>query len=404
MDVKNYRKIRENIRRKQNEMENRTLKDQKETKNNVDNYVKSHPEHCNALHVNENNHGNQGHSISISAKKVDKSINIQVNTRNYPYLLFFNETKKLDNQTLNSIRRLRSTASDPLFLEFINNAIIFASSLLNSTGSLYSSELQKLTIDMEAKIASEPSGIIRYNNEIIRIRKIVYDYAFEITKHTSDYSPIPFLFFSNEDAKYFLYGRDPFAKFERVSPGMLGIQEIELLRNAISTYGVSNMEEWGTLINNYFNKARANAILELNKISKSQWFITYTSLLMNNMDGYGSQLANFFKNDLEKDITKLLNTNSYPFLFERQTILHFAELPLNPSDDFNFFLLLSELYERNKYPGYNVACGRIRSQIVGFLDNITLISDRRFMVIPVVTELPDEFDDEKKTSLFIVTK
>lgn len=404
MDVKKYREIRNNIRRKRKEAENKPLKEQIKPKNKTDSYVKSHQEQYNTLPIEENKQSDQRHIISIPTRKFDKSINLQINIRNYPYLLLFKEIKKLGDQTIDSMRKLRSTASDLLFLEFIDNAIGFASSLLNSTTYLDSIELNKLTIDLEAKIESEHPGTIEYKNEIPKIRKIIYNHVLnQINKHISDYNLIPLLFFSNEDANYFLHARDTFSQFEHVSPGMLGIPEIELLRSVISTYGVSDMEEWNSLVNNYFNKKREEAIIKFKEISKSSWFMAYTSLVLNNIDGFSSIFANSFTKDLEEDITKLLRTNAYPFLFERETILQVAESPLGLSNEFNFFLLLSEIYERSKYPGYDIASGRIRSQIVGFLDHINLISDRRFMVIPVVTGPPSEFYDAKKTQLFIVT-
>ncbi len=404
MDVKKYREMRGNIRRKRGEIKNRMLKDQKATKHTVDSYVKSYQEQYNTLPIEENKKSDQGRIISLSTKKYDKSINIQINTRNYPYLLLFKEIKKLGDQTVDSMRKLRSTASDPLFLEFIDNAIVFASSLLNSTTYLDNIELNKLTIDLEAKIESEVPGTIQYKNEIPKIRKIIYNYVVnQINKHIYGYNVIPLLFFSEEDVNYFLQRSNRFEQFERVQPAMLGIDELELLRSAISTYGVAGMEEWGSLVNNYFNKTREEAILKFKEISKSSWFMAYTSLLLNNITGHSSTLATLFKSDLEKGIAMLLKTNAYPFLFERETMIQFAEATLDPSNDFNSFLLLSEIYERSNYPGYDIASSRIRSKIVGFLDNIDLISDRRFMVIPALTGTPSEFYDGKKTQLFIVT-
>ena len=402
--MKDYKKIRENIRRKQSQTENRTLKNQKETNNNVGSYVESHQEQHNTLPPGENIQSEQGRIISLSVKKSDKSTAIQIDTRNYPYLRLFKEIKWLDTKTMDSIRRLESTSSDSVFLEFMDNIITFASSLLNSTHYLDSSDLENLTINMEAKMASGASGSIQYKNEISGIREIIYNYVFnQIKRNIPGYNLMPLLFFNNKDADYFFNSFHRFKQFESITPGIPGIEEIKLLRNAISVYGVSVMKEWNTLVNNYFIKARADAILELNKISKSPWLMTYTSLLMNNIDPEPEKFINIFKRDLEKDITKLLRSNSYPFLFERETVLQFAEFPLDPLNDFNFFLLLSELYGSSKYPGYDIASSRIRSKIVGFLDNIDLISDRRFMVIPALTGTPSEFYDGKKTQLFIVT-
>ena len=86
MDVKKYREMRENIRRRRGEINNRILKDQKATKHTVDSYVKSYQEQYNTLPIEENKKSDQGRIISLSTKKYDKSINIQINTRNYPYL------------------------------------------------------------------------------------------------------------------------------------------------------------------------------------------------------------------------------------------------------------------------------------------------------------------------------